>query len=106
MEINRNELIALRTGQKLPQRSGEYWDEKELEKLLSFFVEGYGISELAVLFGRTEIAIYQQLGRLGLLAPQCRPRSRRTKSVDIPQCSCPTCAVTDCKNCGKEGPHA
>lgn len=104
---NLDDLIALRTGRKVPQRSGDYWSPEEQEKLKRCFLEdGAGLSEMALEFERTEIAIYQQLDKAGLLAQQCKSRNRRPKNSEKPRCSCPTCTVTSCQNCGKECPNA
>ena len=107
MTMNHNDLIALRTGKKVPRRSGDYWPPEEQEKLRHCFLEdGDGLSEMALKFERSEIAIYQQLEKAGLLVQQCKPRNRRPKSPEEPRCFCPTCAVTACQNCGKECPNA
>lgn len=106
MSINRNDLVALRTGQKQAQRSGEYWSKEDQEKLIELFMEGRGISELSLLFGRTEVSIFQQISKTGLWAMQCRSRNRQGKSPNNIRCLCPDCAMTDCKNCGKECAHA
>ena len=105
MELNRDELIALRMGQKQAQRSGDYWAKEELEELSQMFHDGCGFSELALYFSRNEVAIYQQLSKLGLLSAQCKPRSRRAKVIER-TCLCPFCAVPDCKSTGRECFHA
>ncbi len=105
MIIDREQLIALRTGKKQAQRSGDYWTKEDQEKLPQLFAEGYGISELAIIFDRNKVAIYQQLSKSGLLSQQCKSRNRRARVYE-PQCLCPFCAISDCKNCGKECAHA
>lgn len=106
MVIDHDRLIALRTGKTVPQHSGDHWSPKELDEIKYCFLNGDGISEMAIKFGRTEIAIYQQLDKAGLLAQQCKPRNRRPKDPGKPQCLCPACSVTTCQNCGKECPYA
>lgn len=106
MKINRNDLVALRTGEKRAQRSGEFWSKEDQKKLTELFMEGEGISELALLFDRTEVSIFQQISKTGLLAMQSRSRNRQRKTPDDVQCLCPVCGVTECKNCGKECGHA
>lgn len=101
MELDRNELIALRRGQKQAQRSGDYWSTDELEELSHMFDDGCGFSELALHFGRNEVAIYQRLSKSGLLSPQCKTRNRRSRVVEQ-ECLCPFCAVPDCKSIGRE----
>lgn len=106
MVIDRNELITLRSGGKIPKRSGDHWSPEEQEELKRRFLEGDGFSELTMHFERNEIAIYQQLSKAGLLSPQCKSRNRRPKNPQRVQCPCPICSVTTCENCGKEGPNA
>lgn len=106
MKFNREELILLRTGQKQAQRSGDYWSKDDLDRLNQMFADGCGFSEIAMTLDRNEVSIYQQLSKSGLLAAQCKSRSRRVKQIDRPQCLCPDCAVADCRNCGKECAHA
>ena len=101
MEKHQKELIALRKGEKPPERSGEYWSKEELEALETLFWEGEGLSEIAIWLGRNEVAIYQQLAKGKLLSGQCRPRNR-TKRQPAAECLCPSCGVADCQNCGKE----
>ena len=103
--MGRNELIALRNGNSPSQRHGYYWSAEEQDKMVQQFHDGYGISELALLYGRTESAIFHQLDRMSLLTPQYKPRNRQSKNAQ-PQCLCPFCAITSCENCGKECAHA
>ena len=102
MEAYQEELIALRSGRKAPERSGEYWSKEDLETLQNLFWEGVNLSEIAIRLGRNEVATYQQLAKSGLLSSQCRPR-KRTKRQAKAECLCPSCGVTDCRSCGKEG---
>lgn len=48
MKSHNKELIALRTGERPPQRSGEYWTEDEVRQLTIMFESGMGISEIAI----------------------------------------------------------
>ena len=106
MNDQQDKLIALRTGRKPAQRTGEYWTQTEIQFLVEHFHSGVGLSELALQLDRNEVAVFQQLAKLGLLAGQCKPRSRR-KKVSAPEgCLCPVCGVADCQNCGKECTHA
>lgn len=110
MRNENKDLIALRTGQKPAQRSGEYWSKEELEQIESLYEEGIGISDIALQFERTEVAVFQQLGKMGLLSRQCRPRTHKKSMEGMterpPKCFCPDCTVRDCQNCGKERPYA
>lgn len=105
MTTDQGALVALRSGEVQAQHSGDYWSKEDREKLYQFFQDGCGISQIAIEMGRTERAIFNQLDRAGLLAPQSRPRSRRANQSGI-QCLCPDCNMTTCQNCGKEYTYA
>lgn len=99
-------LIALRTGEMPVERSGEYWSEEELQLLTRLYCQdGIDISDITLQLGRSELAVCQQLTKLGLLSPQGKPRARKKKPLTA-QCLCPLCQVSDCAHCGKECPHA
>lgn len=100
MSNYQEELIALRSGKKLPERSGDYWSADDLNTLKELYWDGVSISEIALRMGRNEVATYQQLAKMGLLSSQCRSRNRAKKKVR-PECLCPVCSVTHCRNCGK-----
>ena len=91
------QLKALRTGQYVPESSGEHWPKDALRQLKEQYYEGMGISEMALMFGRSEIAIYQQLAKNGLLEDQCQTRKRRS-CPRRSDCLCSLCAVSDCPN--------
>lgn len=107
---HREALIALRTGQKPAQRSGEYWSKEEFRQIENLYDEGVSISDIALRFDRTEVAVFQQLGKMGLLSRQCRPRIHKKKGEEKPEipeeCLCLYCTVKDCPNCRKECSHA
>ena len=105
MESKKEQLIALRTGAKPAERSGEYWSKIDIQLLEQFYYEGIGISEIALQLGRNEAAVNQQLLKLGHLAAQGKSRTRK-KKVPKPQCFCPICQIETCENCGKEHSHA
>lgn len=103
---SRKELLDLRFGRKRPLHSGENWGKEEVEQLKWRFLEGYGISEMATIFGRTELAIVQKLKEMELFEQQCRLRGPNRKSIQERQCRCPSCIMSDCPNAGKEFCHA
>lgn len=105
MSSYQEELIALRSGKKLPERSGDYWSADDLNTLEGLYWDGVSISEIALRMGRNEVATYQQLAKMGLLSSQCKPRNREKKKSRA-ECLCPVCGVTHCQNCGKECPDA
>lgn len=104
MASHQKELIALRTGEKPAERSGEYWSQEEAQQAERLFLNGTGLSEIALELGRNEVAICQQLIKMGLLARQCRPRLKK-KKLSHAECLCPFCSVKTCSNCGKEAPN-
>ena len=110
MTTKQDELIALRTGTKPAERSGEYWSEEDSALLRQLYAEGVGISEIALQLGRSEGAVCQQLTKMGLLTPQGRHRTRKKEADETTEwpdgCLCPHCSVKACQNCGKECPHA
>lgn len=101
MKDQKQELIGLRTGKKQPERSGEYWNAEEIERLKDLYYNGEGISSLALQFGRNERAVYQQLEKLGCMDEQYRPRNRKRREPLGKRCLCSLCGVKDCRNCGK-----
>lgn len=105
MERKEDQLIALRTGAKPAERSGEYWSKADIQLLKQLYYGGIGLSEIALQLGRSEVAVCQQLMKMGLLSAQGKPRIRRPKEPR-PQCFCPVCLVNDCENCGRECSHA
>lgn len=103
---NINDVLAdLRSKGNALERYGLYWSESDLDDLRTFFAEGIGTSDIAVYMQRTEVAIYQQLLKLGVLAHQCVPRARRERAV-CRGCLCPTCSNPSCEYHGKEHPNA
>lgn len=110
MTTKENQLIALRTGTKPAERSGEYWSKEDIQLLEQRYYEGSGISDIALQFGRSEGAVCQQLTKMGLLTPQGKQRTRKKETdetTEYPErCLCYLCHVKDCKNCRKECPYA
>ena len=89
----RDLLIAIREGKIPSERSGEYWSDAEKGELRRLFMEGVGISQIALILQRSENAVVQQLIVLSLLTP---PGSSRGLKKNEPKCRCPEC---DGKNC-------
>lgn len=104
MEKNHDQLIALRTGQVVSEHAGDYWSENEQDMLSGLFWDGFGISEIAIMLQRNEMAIIQQLIRRNMLSPQSRPRNRKERTEN--GCHCVHCTDKDCPRCGKEKPDA
>lgn len=104
MEKNHDQLIALRTGQVASEHAGDYWSEGEQDTLSRLFWTGYGISEMAIILQRNEIAVCQQLIRRNMFSQQSKPRNRRERTDG--GCYCTRCSDKDCPRCGKEKPNA
>lgn len=104
MEKYHDELIALRTGQAVSKHTGDYWSEDEQDTLNRLFWTGHGISEIAMILQRNEMAICQQLIRRNMLSQQSKPRSRKERAEC--NCYCARCTNKDCPRCGKEKPDA
>ncbi len=81
---------AIRAGEILPERSGEYWGNDEREKLTSLFFSGAGISQIALELQRSEMAVIQQLIVGKLLTT---PGVTRTRKPKIPHCLCAECLL-------------
>ncbi|MCD8354674.1 MAG: hypothetical protein LUC47_10240 [Clostridiales bacterium] len=86
-------LMRSRTGQL--DREGNYWSEDEHRHLEHLFWKGVGISEMAVLLQRTEMAVMQQIDKMGLSCARQKRSNRRDKNV----CQCIYCKQRNhCKN--------
>ncbi len=66
-------------------RQGEYWSEEERNMLEKMFYECAGISEMAVFFQRSEVAIINQLNLMGMFQKVRRPKEKEHG------CRCPGC---------------
>jgi len=93
--INKQEQIAaLRKYGALSERSKAYWGDDERQQLEVMFCEGVDISEMALHFQRTELAILNQLISMNLY------QKRRQTSPKEPKCRCSQCDLReDCKKC-------
>lgn len=89
----REVLIALREGKISSERSGGYWSDAEKDELRRYFMDGDGISQIAVALQRSENAIVQQLMSMGLLIPT---GTSGTRSGRERKCRCPQCRKWDC----------
>lgn len=106
MSTSKEDLIALRKGEKHPERSGEYWSKKERQALIRDFMGGEGISDMAIKYQRTEPAVVQELKNTDMFENQSRHRRKNKSHSPALCCHCPTCTIKDCPNCGKEICHA
>ena len=72
-------------------REGDYWTDEEKQKLVQKFLEGEGITAIALELQCSESAIYQMIERLDLYNRKSQPQRR--KSLPKP----PTCLCENCK---------
>ena len=87
---------SLRSRTQRMEREGDYWTEEERENLKRMFSEGYGITEMAVYFQRTEPAITQQIEKQDLY--ERKLYAKRKKNSKGCSCSCKECKL-DTKEC-------
>lgn len=92
----REQVIALRQGGASVEIRKDYWSEDDREQLKMMFFDGYDITDMALRFRRSEIAIYAQLNAMGVFN---RARAARQKDS---KCLCPKCErYPDCTKCQK-----
>ena len=89
MNSKKEQLIALRQEGSPAQHRG-YWTDGERQKLQDLFEEGVGISDMALIFHRSEGAIFNQLETMKLFK-----KARRTREKSI-ECKCSKCQCKDC----------
>lgn len=78
-----NQVIEHRA--KNPNRHKDYWQESDKELLREMYLAGYGITELALYFDRSEVAIINQVSNMDIV-----PRTRNVREKK-PGCRCPGC---------------
>ena len=91
--VDPEKVKALRNGTAGRKRG--YWSPEDNERLIWMFNEQYGITEMAVTFGRTEKAIISQLDKLHMYD--------RVRAANKPKdgCRCPECPkYAECKEKG------
>ena len=81
-------------------REGDYWTDEEKQKLVQKFMEGEGITAIALELQRSEPAIYQMIEKLDLYNRKSQPQ-RRKPLPKPPTCLCENCFVDRacCPNC-------
>lgn len=80
MNFSREQLIALRHNYS-PAQHRDYWTPEERQELEDMYYAGYGISEMAIHFNRSECAIYNQLELMGLFK-KTRKAKNKPKNVN------------------------
>jgi hypothetical protein len=95
-EKERQVLIEQRAGTTKPENAREYWPKEAQEALERMYLgEGEGISKIALFFGRSELSIYQQLIKRGLMGNQS---SSTGSGGSSPRCLCDKCKIKECPN--------
>lgn len=79
----KDQIIALRQRTMLAENHRERWSKDDKEKLKKLFNEGMGITEMALHFQRSELAVSNQISKLF-------PRVRKPKQ-GAEGCKCPQC---------------
>ena len=82
-------IIMRNKGDKM-DREGEFWSEEERQYLQSLFDNGTGITAIAILLQRTELAVIMQANQMDLFTP---PSKKRTYRPRVPHCLCRNCKL-------------
>ncbi len=90
---NRKKLIAMRTRRAGLEKDRQPWTDSDLGLLQEDFVAGKGISEIALILQRTELAVFQKAKDMDLFASETSPRGPNCKE----NCQCDKC--TDAISC-------
>lgn len=77
------QIHALRQRTMLAENHREIWSKEDKEMLKKLFEEDEDITEMALYFHRSELAVANQIAKL-------YPRVRRPKQ-DLEDCKCPQC---------------
>lgn len=90
----REQIIALRQGDASASVRKNCWSNDDREMLKKKFLEGDGITEIALSFDRTEPAIVTQLYAMGMFKQSRAPRRKKLG------CLCPMCEhYPNCDKC-------
>lgn len=92
--INDNEfrqsVVLMRNKIGKLDREGEYWSDEERLHLQQLFACGTGITAIAILLQRTELAVIQQAMLMDLFTP---PHAKHKYRPRTPQCLCHNCKL-------------
>ena len=93
---DRKKLASIRNGELIPEHDGEYWCKEDIENLKKQYLIGTDVSKLALMLGRSETAIMNQIANCGLLEEQNKTKKRnKRKNCD---CLCRKCNALNCPN--------
>ena len=87
-EFRQSVLIMRSKGEKL-DREGEYWSDEERGFLQALFDSGTGITAIAIILQRTELAVIQQAMQMDLFTPHTKRKYRPRQ----PKCLCCNCKL-------------
>lgn len=88
-EFRQSVLIMRNKGEKL-DREGEYWSDEERHYLQTLFDSGTGITAIAIILQRTELAVINQANQMDLFTP---PYKKSRYSPRQPKCLCCNCKL-------------
>lgn len=86
IEAMQENIKRMRRNAENSPNSKVYWSKDDMEKLRKMFCDGIGISQMALMMGRTERAIYQKIMESQLFDPVYR-----TKGKKEAECLCRKC---------------
>lgn len=86
----RQSVMLMRNKDENLNRAGEYWSDEERNRLQMLFDSGTGITAIALLLQRTELAVIQQAVQMDLFTP---PHKKRTYRPRVPHCLCRNCKL-------------
>lgn len=86
----RQTVMIMRNKDEKLNREGEYWSEEERNYLQTLFNSGTGITAIAILLQRTELAVIMQANQMDLFTP---PHKKRAYQPRAPHCLCCNCKL-------------
>jgi len=90
-------LRSIRAGETKLYYENKSWTPKAERILAEKYLAGEDLSVIALLLQRTEDALMQKLGQMGLKTPVNGCRNRTFHDIPkSPRCLCNTCKVPDC----------
>lgn len=85
----RQSVLIMRNKLEKMDREGEYWSEEERFQLQQLFDCGTGITAIAIILQRTELAVIQQAMQMDLFTPHTKRKYRPRQ----PKCLCCNCKL-------------
>ena len=86
----RMSVMLMRNKDEKMDREGEYWTDEERCYLQQLFDSGTGLTLIAMLLQRTELAVIQQAQLMDLFTP---PHKKRKYNPRQPKCLCCNCKL-------------